>query len=137
MGWENVKSFYLTNQKLIGQEKKNLRNTLVVIFFKIYILSVIFREQGRKMCRNGISYDFSILVNAKYFRNKCRNGISYDFTSKKLLVNKNWKMSFFFKVVSNAETAFVTIFSILRRVIVFVRNAVSALLTTFCRKIAS
>ena len=80
-GLRNCKKFYLTKQKLIGQEKKR-RNTLVVFFLNIYILLVIFREQGHNMCQNGISYDFSILVNTKYFRNKCQNGISYDILSK-------------------------------------------------------
>ena len=73
---------FLFNKSKINWTRKKLTQYLGSNFFKIYILSVIFREQGRKMCRNGISYDFSILVNAKYFCNKCRNSISYDILSK-------------------------------------------------------
>ena len=63
-------------------------------FFSICIISVIFREYGRKMCRNGISYNFSILVNAKYFRKKYRNSISYDILSKISLL-RNAVLAFF------------------------------------------
>ena len=71
-GLRKCKRFLFNKSKLIGQEKKPTQYLVSNLFIhvKIYILSEIFREQGRKMCQNGISYDFSILVNAKYFRKR-------------------------------------------------------------------
>ena len=83
-GLRKCKKFLFNRSKINWTEKKPTQylGSNFFNFFSICILSVIFREHGHKMCRNGTSYDFSIIVNAKYFRIKYRNGISYDILSK-------------------------------------------------------